>query len=783
MSREKKITLSISVHQLVDFLLRQGDIDTRVYNAETMSLGSKIHSGYQKKQGNTYLSEVPLKEVFSRTLGTVSLEGRADGIIVGGVYPVVDEIKSTISDLSKFYEQQSKWHFGQAECYALMYLHKVKEEKICIRLTYISQVKDETLIKEKVFSLQELEEDVSSYLDEFLTFQLKIWKHQAKRDQSAKKISFPYDNFRDGQREMARYVYGTANKGGVFFVEAPTGIGKTMSALFPATKSFSKGKIDKIFYLTAKSTGRETAFFAVTRLKEKGLIVFDSLLKAKDKICFRPGKGCNPDECPFAKDYYTKVRSVIDEALDSNRSFDPSYVVELASFYSICPFELQLDLSIFADIVIMDYNYLFDPLTKLERFFDPSLDSSKYFALIDEAHNLVERGRDSYSSLISLSSLENASSSLRHLKRPKIKRALLRIKKGLSALLSENSNLPADIKVLGKELSKGLTNLSESEREDRHSGKGALPQAFKDFSREAYRFSFLLENYFAHSSLFLEKDGEDIRLRLFCLDPSEYLKTSISALRGAAIFSATLSPIDYYMESIMGEANYPCLVLPSPFPKENMRLILVPSLSIKFKDRAHSLGNVVSCLESFVKAKKGNYFIYLPSYTYLDAVERLFAPANCRVFSQHSEMSEEERRDFLLNFAPSPEKTTIGLLVLGGAFGEGIDLVADRLIGVAVVGVGLSTLSHERGLISDYFTKQSLDGFGYAYRNPAMNKVMQAVGRLIRSEKDVGSALLIDERYMHDEYRDLFLTHYPSYSVSLDTNDISMVLKDFYEKE
>jgi DNA excision repair protein ERCC-2 len=409
--KEKRF-LSCSVHDLVDFLLRQGDIDNRVYNAETMQMGTKIHASFQEKQGKEYLSEVPLKETFSRKLGTIALEGRADGIIVGGPFPIIDEIKSTVMPLEEFHAQQHAWHFGQAECYALMYCHQEKLDKCGIRLTYISQIDNSKKVVEGVYSLAQIEQDIGELMDRYLSFYTILFEHQDTRDASIAHLPFPYDRFRSGQREMAKYCYAIAKNGGTFYCEAPTGIGKTMSTLYPCLKAFPEGKNEKIFYLTAKSSGRESAYEALSRLYEKGLVARDSLLMAKEKICFTPGAACNPDECPFAKDYYTKLPKIVLEALSSGQRFDPVYIGNLAKKYASCPFELQLDLSLYSDVIICDYNYFFDPLVHLDRFFGPEADASHDLVLVDEAHNLIDRGRDMYSAALSAESCERAKKTL-----------------------------------------------------------------------------------------------------------------------------------------------------------------------------------------------------------------------------------------------------------------------------------------------------------------------------------------------------------------------------------
>ena len=776
--------LQLSVHDVVDFLLRSGDIDDRVYNQEAMELGSKIHSSYQKKQGKEYLSEYLLGETFERPLGTIVLSGRADGIILGGEVPIVDEIKSTVLPLEVFYQQQLSWHLGQAECYALMYCHQEKIDKIAIRLTYISQREDGKQEHEFHYLLEDLEKKVYGYLDEYLEFHQRSFEHRKARDESCKKLAFPFPSFRSGQRELAKYAYGIAKKGGILFAEAPTGIGKTMSTLYPFVKAFLEGKNERIFYLTAKTTGQEAAKEAILSMKEKGLIARASYLKAKDKLCLSPGKACNPDECPYAKDYYGKLKETIQQALESDRDFDEGYLLMKSYEKMLCPFELQLDLSLYSDVIVCDYNYLFDPLVKLDRFFGELSDPSHSLALIDEAHNLVDRGRPMYSACLDDLSLHFAKKSLKGKAFTSLKRALTKVQKALidEAILHEETPFFVyDVPPAGV-----LKAVEALKRANQKFGKDVHPhvsEEYKDFFLECNKFQRLLSDYYGPNvKIYLSLKDKKITLKLYCLDPSPYLSKSLSALKGAVVFSATLSPISYYMNAVLGHEKAPFLLLPSPFPKEHFRLLLAPKVSTRYKDRSTTYSNVASYLSRFVEAKLGNYFLYFPSYEYLESIMPYLSFKDATILYQRHDMNDLEKAEFLSHFGKNPQKTTVGLLVLGGAFSEGIDLPEDRLIGVAVVGIGLPQIGVDNDLIRDYYQSKNGKGFEFAYMDPGMNKVMQAAGRLIRSESDVGAALLIDDRYLLEEYRVLFQRIWDDYEVVTEPNDVETSLKDFYKK-
>lgn len=779
----KKEKLTLSVHQLVDFLLRQGDIDNRIYNQETMQLGSKIHSSFQKSQGKTYLSEVSLKDEIETEDYIISLEGRADGIIVGGSNPIIDEIKSTVAPLEEFYESQKEWHFGQAKCYAYMYIKREGLPRCNIRLTYISQQDfDCRMVKEKCFTYDELESYVLSLINDYIDFFKRESSHIIERNISAEKLPFPYEKFRNGQREVAKYVYYVAKNGGIFFFEAPTGIGKTISSLYPAIKSFSKTSNSKIFYLTAKTSGRTSCYDALTACYKKGLIARDSLLVAKEKICFSPGKSCNPDECPFTKDYYGKLRQIVQTESKKNNRYNQETITKIASEYEVCPFELQLDLSLLSDVIICDYNYFFDPFVKLERYFSDEVDSSKYLILIDEAHNLNTRIRDMYSETLSLEEFKKARQDLVGSPFNKLKKALSKTIKAFVSLQNEEDFTVYE--KIDENLFKALNKFNEvNKSKEKEDEKMPFPNSLIDISRKTFRFLKLIGDYSRNACLYSFRDKGDFKLQFQCLDPSSYVLENFSKVKGVTCFSATLSPIEYYMESLLSSHSFPFLLLPSPFPKENFHLMVAPNVSIKYKNREKSYGQVAEYLQAFVGAKTGNYFIYFPSYEYLNRIQDLLSFENADVYSQTRDMSDEEREDFLKHFQKDPKKTTVGLLIIGGSFSEGIDLPDDRLIGVAVVGVGLAQISKDIDLIKDYYDEKNGEGFKYAYVNPGMNKIMQAVGRLIRSENDVGSALLIDERYTSSEYKPLFSKSWSEYEIVTSKEDIANSLSSFYRKK
>ena len=773
--------LQLSVHELVDFLLRTGDIDNRVYNSSTMQEGTLIHALYQSRQGGNYISEYFLKEEFKVEDFNISLEGRADGIIDLGNTAIIDEIKSTVLPLEEYYEEQKEWHLGQAKCYALMYAHEKGYASVSIKLTYIHQIDKTTLVKTFDYLTSELESEIAGLLKEYIEFFKIIFNKKIARNESAKNLEFPFGKFREGQKELAKYTYGVAKSGGILFVEAPTGIGKTISTLYPSVKAFDSGENDKIFYLTAKTSGKEMAFNTAKLLLEKGLKASAIEIIAKDKVCFCPGKACNPDECPFAKGYYTKIRKIIKDSIFNRSLFSTEDIVDIARHHAVCPFELSLDLSLYNDIIVCDYNYFFDPVVYLKRFFDA--DATNVLVLVDEAHNLVPRARSMYSASIDSFTYKKVKRSLIHFEHKKFKNA----QKRMTKFFNQFNELPigeTKIDMLNKSELKGIENYLVACSDINKNHHGVVTDEFTDFYLELNKFIKLIEFYDETFALYVSKRNEkDCTINLFCIDPSEHIKRTVDQVKGKIFFSATLSPSEYYID-VIGRYNFnPLLMLPSPFKKENLKLLVAPKVSVRYKNRQETLPLVADYIKQFVSHKTGNYFIYVPSYEYLNMIVPYLSSDEFELIVQEKDMSEDEKTLFLSCFVENPKKTMLGIAVLGGAFSEGIDLEGERIIGVAVVGVGIPQICFERNLIKDYYDKTKKKGYEYAYISPGINKVMQALGRVIRSEKDRGIALLIDDRYLTEEYHDLFKTTYSHYEVVTSIDDIKEQVENFWSNK
>lgn len=775
----KTITLRLSVHDLVDFLLRTGDIDTRVFNTTTMREGTRLHTQYQSRQGHDYFSEVTLSHVFEKQPYRLILDGKADGVYIRDHRLFIEEIKTTIAPLETFHRQHERWHLMQAACYGFIYAdaHDIKD--ITIRLVYIHQETEETFEKAYEFTFDEITKDVDDLVVEYLAFYEVLHRKWEERQASLQSLPFPFRQFRSGQRALAKYAYGAAQRQSRLYAEAPTGIGKTMSTLYPFVKSLEMDRNQKIFYLTAKQSGKEAAVNAIELLRKQGASLSSIVLTAKEKICFTKGAGCNPDECPFAKGYYDKIKDVIEDSLRTYDHFDYDTIVTLARKHKVCPFELSLDLALYVDVVVADYNYVFDPNVYLRRFFEE--DGQRYIALVDEAHNLVERARDMYSSSLDYVTYLKAKKKLSKLANKSLKKHL----KTLSAYfnrLHENpigqTSLTLD-PLLIKLLDKIFTSLQAMQKEL----KMKLDDEIMDFYFECNRMIKLSELVTGHHAFYYSKvNDKEGSVKLYCLNPSLYVAKTLNQLGSSVLFSATLSPMPYYLPMLGSEQHHAILQLPSPFPKENLCLMVAPLVSTRFKDRTQSGLLISQYIQQAVGSKLGNYLVFFPSYQYLEQIRALLQfDHDVHVIVQKSEMKAEEQEQFLNEFKPNPLQTTVGLVVLGGAFSEGIDLVDDRLIGCIIVGVGMPQLSYERDLIKDYFNTQKQDGFAFAYTYPGMNRVLQAMGRVIRSESDKGMVLLLDDRYLTSAYKVMFQHQYEDFHVVTNTQEVQTTLRTFWK--
>lgn len=780
---DRKITLP--VRQLVEFSLRSGDIDSRLGSGARMLEGAKAHRRLQKLAGEDYDPEVTLKYAFEYRGFEITLEGRADGVITRGETVTVDEIKSTDRTLAGLTADGVPAHWAQAECYAFILSRTRGLGQVNVRLTYCETEGDGVVRFEKMLGAEELTEIVHSLFDRYIAFAVYEHDRSMRRDVAIRALGFPYDRYRPGQREFAACVYRSIASGGRLLAQAPTGVGKTISSLFPAVKAMGEGLTDKIFYLTARTTTRRAAVDAVNRMSGLAPNFKTVVLTAKDKICPNPDCACNPDECELARGYYDRLNDVLFALLQSESLIDRDTLERHAAKHKLCPFEFGLDVSEWADLIICDYNYVFDPSVYLRRFFSGG--PTQCVLLVDEAHNLVDRSREMYSAQLDKTPFLKAS-------------RMFKNQSGGIAAAARDINKHF-ISLRKRCVAAGRDFLAESERDDElcrlteaftHKTERFLaksnPSPSTDELAELYfnclRYQRIAGFYGANCVTAISRYGGEVTSRICCLDASPGLSDTLALTRSAIFFSATLSP-QVYFRNVFGAGDKCRMIrLPSPFEQDNLCLMVDDRVSTKYKDRAETLGGVARLLAAFVSARTGNYIVYFPSYRYMTDVYAEFAAlcsGKVRTAVQQPQMSDAERDAFLSAFTPGARDSFAAFCVLGGVFSEGIDLVGERLIGTAIVGVGLPQLSEGQDLIRDYFDRQSGMGFEYAYMYPGMNKVLQAAGRVIRTGSDRGAVLLIDGRFTRRDYLALYPAHWSHFRRVASPEDVRSRLREFWD--
>ena len=756
-----KSVFRIAVRELVEHALRSGDIEFGFLSTTRPVEGIRAHQRVQKARPDNYLSEISVSYHVETEQFLVEVRGRIDGVYcdLESSKPemvIIDEIKSTSRDLDRLQEDGNPVHWAQAKCYAYIYAAEEGLDEVGVQLTYYHLESGRMREFLRAFTLEELKRDFDGFIERYLEWAKEVAVWSGVRDESIRRLDFPFASYRRGQRQMAVDVYRTIRNSGQLIVQAATGIGKTMAALFPAVKAIGEGHSEKIFYLTARTTGRKAAQKALDELKQRGLRAKSITLTAKDKICFNPDSLCSAEECEFAKGHYDRIGEAM-KCLFETDSHTREVIEDNAKRYRVCPFEFSLDLTLWGDCIICDYNYAFDPRVYLRRFFLEA--RGDYTFLVDEAHNLVDRSREMFSAEIRKQPFLDL--------RRRIKGELPRVHKSMG-------KINAWMVKARKKCEEEGDSLSEK---NPPSDLFPLLRDFAVFSERWLSLNLrtdcreeLLDLYFTVTGLLrvadqydesyvtcFAREKSDLSLKLFCLDPSGQLREALKRCGAAVFYSATMTPSDYFKDLLGCERLAGRLVLPSPFPAENLGLFIADGISTLYRQRERTKQKVADAILAMVEHKKGNYLMYFPSYEYMTLVYDALCERKLELETviQTPAMGEAERDAFLERFAQENKRTLVGFAVMGGIFGEGIDLVGDRLSGVAVVGVGLPGISMETELIRDYFTRLSDTGFEYAYLFPGINRVLQAAGRVIRTDSDRGVVLLIDQRFSTPRYRSL----------------------------
>jgi DNA excision repair protein ERCC-2 len=778
-----KHSIRISVGALAQCVLSSGDLSSGFLGSTRPGDGIAAHRKIQNSRGEEYLREVTVTHSVEIRDFVLEVNGKIDGIIHLPDHVIIEEIKTTHLSLDHFDRHDNPLHWSQLKIYAYIYSLQEGLEKIDAQLTYYQLDSDGVKEIRRRFTRDDLEshflEACEHYVGQVEAFD--AWC--ALRDEAIRQLTFPFADYRPGQRQMATAVYRKIQDGGQLIIQGATGIGKTMAVLFPAIKALAEGHAEKIFYLTARTTGRVIAEKTLDELRAGGLRLRSVTLTAKDKICFRPDAACSPEECEYARGYYDRFETSLNEFFRQD-AITREVIEQTAGTHRLCPFESSLDLSLWADCIICDYNYVFDPKVYLRRFFLEQ--GGDYVFLIDEAHNLVDRAREMFSAEIQKTVVLETRRPLKE-ELPEIHKSLGKINAWLLGTAREctesggflaEKKQPSDLYPLLEKF------LSITDRWLSLNIKKPYREALSDLYFSIKGFLRISEHYDDSYATMFMKIGRDLRIKLFCMDPSVHLERVLKRCKTAVFFSATMTPAHYFMKVLGCDESADGLEIPSPFPTENLCLLLAGGISTLYRQRAVTKSKVTRMIDAAVGEKQGNYLIFFPSYEYMKMVHNEFQEIHpgTETIVQTYGLTEDERDRFLQRFSEKNHDTLVGFVVMGGIFGEGIDLVGDRLSGAVVVGVGLPAISPERELIRSYFAEREQAGFEYSYVYPGMNRVLQAAGRVIRSENDRGVVLLIDKRFSNPHYRGLLPKTWRPFHVRNET-ELKNVLEDFWNRE
>lgn len=780
---KEETIIRISVRSLVEFILREGDIDNRVSGSmekDAMLLGGKIHRKIQSRMGTNYTAEVPLKIQMPCDGFVLQIEGRADGVLKDDGKVLIDEIKGILRSLEHL-EAPVPVHLAQAKCYAYIYAVQNSLKCIDVQMTYCQMETEEIRRFCQEFEFQELQtwfQDLVTQYEKWAKFEIE-WRNV--RNDSIRQIEFPFP-YREGQRDLVVSVYRTILRKKKLFIQAPTGVGKTMATVFPAVRAMGEGLGEKIFYLTAKTIMRTVAEQAFSLLKEKGLLYKTITLTAKEKICFCEEAECNPDACPYAKGHFDRVNDAVFDLITHSGDWSREVLEEQAKKYMVCPFEMSLDVSNWADAVICDYNYVFDPQAHIKRFFSES-GKEEYLFLIDEAHNLVERGREMYSASLYKEDLLEVRKLVKA-EDPKLAKGLSECNQQFLELKREceHYQILKSVSHIALKLMNVLSKLEDYLEECKDAEKKKRVLDFYFAVRSFLNIHDIMdENYVIFSEMM--EDGR-FQIKLFCVNPAVNLQNYLEQGNSTIFFSATLLPVHYYKKLLSVEKDDYAVYAHSSFPQENKFLFIGTDVSTRYTRRGESTyQRFARYIAVMAEQKKGNYMAFFPSYRFLEEVHTCFLECvdhEVDSICQVSYMDEEQREEFLEEFEREREKSLVAFCVMGGIFSEGIDLTEDKLIGAVIAGTGLPQVCTEREILKQYFNAADMDGFDYAYLYPGMNKVLQSAGRVIRTESDRGVILLLDDRFRAMRYREVFPREWQQYQLG-SVKNLEQEIRTFWE--
>ena len=740
----------VSVRALAEYAMERGSLFPGGASYARMREGVRGHQALQALLPFNWQSEAPVSRDIELDGHILRVQGRADAVYLAPDRVCVQEIKTTARNPQTILKYDYPVHWAQAELYAALFCLNHNVDRAEVRLTYarLDGAKREYTEEYDAATLVKL---LMGYARMYLGWIAAVdgWKDESRV--TLETLRFPYSDYREGQKDMARAVFRAMKHGGNALIEAPTGIGKTAASLYGALKALGKGYITAIFYLTARTTGRRAAEDALDLMREQGLKLRSVTITAKEKCCLLDRVDCMG--CPHALGYYDRRRDALKEAVHMQK-LDAEAIREMAVDHNLCPFELSLDISETADVIICDYNYAFDPRVRIKRYFDQK---SRVGLLVDEAHNLSDRAREMLSAALSgrrLYELRKRIASFEGEESPVV-RLMTEL---LNVLRCEEdqepeavSDLPEGIVEAAKRFAEAAAELQSPEPDVREFVFDTqwFVNVSRRFDEDCYRV------------MLLPRDGW-LTVRLWCYDPSKHLRRALSRVGGAALFSATLAPMHFYAAQLGADGDGDELLqLESPFPRENLKVLRLP-VSVSLKDRERTRHTVAQVIHAMAEGRAGNYIACFPSYAYMTDVFRFYRsmwPYDTAI-CQEPHMTEAQRMAFIDRFKPAPTRSMVAFIVLGGVFAEGVDLPDDRLSGAAIVSTGMPQLSFEREVLRELLDDADDGGLDAAYTYPGLRRVLQAAGRVIRTETDRGVVVLMDLRYQQEKYRELMPPHW-----------------------
>jgi DNA excision repair protein ERCC-2 len=773
----------VSAKEIAELLFGSGNITSDRVLQTRANEGIEIHQYWQSLYSERDFKEVFVKTTFSRDDILLEVTGRIDGILYGEQLITLEEIKSTHLDFEYLEIDTFPEHMVQAKLYAYIYMLEKDLKKIKVVLTYIQVENRENIQFEKTYTFKTLETFFTKTVSSYLEWVQKLATHEEERLKSIEGLSFPFPEYRINQRELMAHVYRSILDKDILYAIAPTGIGKTIATLFSSLKAIHTPK-QKIFYCSAKNDGKVIALDTISILEKSGLIAKTCEITAKDSACLLKERDCDPEVCKYAHGYYSRIYHAINDLFESESIFSKEIIKVYGKKHKVCPFEFSLDISNYSDIVICDYNYVFDPRAHLIRYFEDH--TYQPILLVDEAHNMISRSREMYSATIKQDTFEKMLGFAKFLKpspRREIQKCLDFVQeKEIDYLLEvdfvKKDDLDTALLQILKRLLVKFDQILTSET--KISSKSQVLDAYF----EVFQFLKISEFYNQEFIFIYEKVNGKVEISIKCLNASEFITRTIKDYaESCTFFSATLDPI-YYYKTLLTNGLGKDIKMVSSFKQDNLLLVNVDSVSTRYNDRSNSKSTIVEVSKALIESKKGNYILFFPSYQYLNMIaEELSLDSELvEVILQKRDMSIRERNETLMMFRESSEKTQVGMFVMGGVFGESIDLIGDMLSGVVIVGVGLPQLSPINNILKSHFDIEFHSGFDFAYTYPGLNKVIQAVGRVIRSETDRGIAILIDDRFSSRKYLSLYPREWSHLRSINQTKYLKKVFNEFWKE-